>query len=422
MNHNPWDRAKAQLQNAASKIALDPLLLARLGAPDRTVGVSIPIRLDNGDVKVFEGFRVQHNNILGPYKGGLRYHPKVDMDEVRALSFWMTMKNALVGVPFGGGKGGVAVDPKKLSQAELERLTREFARKLTPVIGPHADIPAPDVNTNGTVMQWIRDEYEKETGTQAPGVITGKAIANGGSEGRTEATGLGGSFALAEYLRLTGQNPHGMTVAIQGFGNVGSFLAQYLQELGFTIVALSDSKGGIYIPKGITDLRAVAACKEQSGKLAGCYCVGSVCDLSNMEQLGGRDISPEEILTLPVDVIVPAALENAITEQNAHAIQAKIVLELANGPTTIEADEILAQKGVTVLPDILANAGGVAVSYFEWYQNLQNERWAKQDVFSKLQTLMEEATRAVHDASVQYHVSWREAAYIVALSRLSAHA
>ena len=418
MNNNPWERAQEQLHAAARHLTLDPLLRARLEQPDRVIEVSIPITMDDGSVRVFDGFRVQHNNILGPYKGGLRYHPKVDMDEVKALSFWMTMKNAVVDVPFGGGKGGIAVDPKKLSEGELERLTREFTRKLAPVIGPTLDVPAPDVNTNGKIMNWIRDEYARVEGEDAPAVVTGKPLEQGGSEGRPEATGLGGSYALQALMRALGKSPVGMTVAIQGFGNVGSFLAQFLQESGFLIVALSDSKGGIYVPRGIKDLKAVETCKERSGRLAGCYCVGSVCDLTNMESMGGRDISPEEVLTLPVDIIVPAALENAITEENADDIKASIVLEMANGPTTLEADAMLAKRGITVIPDILANAGGVAVSYFEWYQNMHGETWGKEDVFKKLKEKMDSATQAVHAAHKEYNVSLREAAYIVALKRL----
>ena len=419
MSNNPWERARAQLKNTGKLVSLDSLLAARLEYPDRVVDVSIPLRMDDGSVKVFEGFRVQHNNIRGPYKGGLRYHPKVDLDEVKALSFWMTMKNAVIDIPFGGGKGGISFDPKKLTEGELERLTRGFARKLAPVLGPDRDVPGPDLNTNEKVMQWIREEYARETGADAPAVITGKPLEHGGSEGRTEATGLGGFYALMEFLRLTDRGHRGMTVAIQGFGNVGSFLAGYLKEAGFRIVALSDSKGGMYIPKGIEDLNAVQKCKEQSGKLAGCYCVGSVCDLSNMERMGGRDISSDEVLTLPVDIVVPAALENSITKENAHAIQASIVLEMANGPTTLEADEILRKKGAVVIPDILANAGGVAVSYFEWYQNMHGETWKKQDVFAQLKEKMDAAARAVFAAAEEYSVSLREAAYIVALKRLS---
>src|SRR3989344_4283162 len=257
MNDNPWTRALAQLHAAADALKLDPLELARLENPDRVVEVSGPICMDDGSARVFQGFRVQHNNIRGPYKGGFRYHPKVDMDEVKALAFWMTMKNALVDVPFGGGKGGIVVDPKKVSEKELERLTRGFAKALAPVVGPYVDVPAPDVNTNAKIMAWFRDAYEKEIGKKAPAVVTGKPIESGGSQGRTEATGLGGHYALEAILEKLGRNPEGLSVAIQGFGNVGSYLARYLQKAGLKIVALSDSKGGIYIPDGIQDLDAV---------------------------------------------------------------------------------------------------------------------------------------------------------------------
>jgi glutamate dehydrogenase (NADP+) len=323
----------------------------------------------------------------------------------------------LIGVPFGGGKGGIAVDPKKLSEKELERLTRAFARALAPVVGPHLDVPAPDVNTNARIMSWFRDEYEKITGKKAPAVVTGKPVELGGSQGRTEATGLGGFYALEALLQKQGKELKGMTVAIQGFGNVGSYLAQYMQAAGMKVVALTDSKGGIYIPGGIEDLKAVEGCKKKSGQLAGCYCIGSVCDLSNMEKLGGRDIAPDEALTLPVDIVVPAALENAITEKNAGDIKAGIVLEMANGPTTAEADEILKKKHVTVVPDILANAGGVAVSYFEWFQNIERKKWKKEEVFKKLRTKMRAAATAVHDSAKKHKVTLREAAYIVALGK-----
>lgn len=422
MEHNPWTRAQSQLSSAASYLSLDPLLLARLSNPDRVIEVSLPIKMDDGNVRVFNGFRIQHNNLRGPYKGGTRYHPKVDMNEVKALSFWMTFKTALIDIPFGGGKGGITIDPKKLSAAELERLTREYARKLVPVIGPTVDVPGPDLNAGSAIMELIRDEYSRVVGRDTPSITTGKPIERGGSEGRTESTGLGGSYALEAFLHLLQRNPRGMTVAVQGFGNVGSYLARYLQKMGMVIVALSDSKGGIYIPKGITDLKAVEECKERSGRLAGCYCVGSVCDLSNMESLGGRDVSPEEVLTLPVDIVVPAALENAITEENAKDIKASIVLEMANGPTTLEADKILARKGALVIPDFLANAGGVAVSYFEWYQNMHGELWSKDEVFKKLREKMDAAARAVYEASKEYDVSLRDAAYIVALKRLAEHA
>lgn len=419
MKNNPWERACSQLQRAASHLRLPAAFLERMEKPDHVIEVSMPVEMDDGREEIFRGFRVQHNNIRGPYKGGLRYHPKVDMDEVKALAFWMTMKNAVVDVPFGGGKGGVTVDPKKLSEGELERLTRRFARELAPSIGPAVDVPAPDVNTSPKIMAWIRDEYGKVVGKDSPAVVTGKPVEAGGSEGRTEATGLGGFYALMETLKLSGRGHKGMKVAIQGFGNVGSFLAGYLKEAGFSVVALSDSKGGLYVPGGIKDLKAVAECKVKSGKLAGCYCVGSVCDLSNMEKLGGRDIFPEEVLELPVDIVVPAALENAITKENAKKIQASIVLEMANGPTTLEADEILRKKDVTIIPDILANAGGVAVSYFEWYQNIHDEKWKKEDVFKKLKEKMDLAAQAVYEASKEYNVPLRDAAYILALQRLA---
>lgn len=418
MENNPWERALAQMKRAEKHLSMDPLLLARLENPDRTIEVSIPVRMDDESVRVFDGFRVQHNNKRGPYKGGLRFHPRVDMDEVKALAFWMTIKNAVVDVPFGGGKGGVNIDPKKLSSRELEAVTREFARKLAPVIGERLDVPAPDVNTNGVIMNWIRDEYEKVTGLDAPGVVTGKPVADGGSEGRTEATGLGGRFVLESILRHLGENHKGMTVAIQGFGNVGSYLAESLVAAGFKVVAVSDSKGGIYIPRGIDDFEQIAECKERSGRIAGCYCVGSVCDLSNMGELGGKDISPDDVLALPVDIIVPAALENAITKDNAHKVQARFVLELANGPTTTEADEIFKERGITVIPDVLANAGGVAVSYFEWYQNIHKERWTKEDVHKRLKDKMELASAEVYAVSVEYNVSLRDAAFILALGRL----
>ena len=419
-DNNPWTRAKKQLQTAAKHLHIDSMLMARLQNPDRIVEVSVPLKMDGGEVAVHQGFRVQHNNIRGPYKGGLRYHPRVDVEEMKALSFWMTVKNAIVGVPFGGGKGGVNVDPKKLSEGELERLTREFARKLFHVVGPEVDVLAPDVNTNAKIMAWILDEHSRLAGHETLAVVTGKPLERGGSEGRTEATGLGGCYTLLSILRMLKKKPGGLTVAIQGFGNVGSFLAEYLQEAGLKIVALSDSKGGMYMPGGIASIREVQKCKDASGKIGGCYCIGSVCDLSNMKKLGGQEISPEKILELPVDILVPAALENTLTKENAKRVKASIILEMANGPTTEEADAIFRSKGVTVIPDVLANSGGVAVSYFEWYQNIHGESWSKKDVFKKLKEKMESACEKVHTISVRNKVTLREAAYIRALQSLSA--
>lgn len=416
--NNPWERAKKQLEKTAQKIKLNPLLFTRLSEPDRIIEASLPLKMDSGEIKFFTGYRIQHNNFLGPYKGGLRYHEKVCMDDVKALAFWMTMKNAVVNVPFGGGKGGIKVDPKKLSENELEKLTRIFTHKIADVIGPIKDVPAPDVNTNPKIMGWIVDEYSKIVGKETPAVVTGKPINLGGSEGRIEATGLGGVYTLLAILKKTKKDPKKLTVAIQGFGNVGKYFAYFLENEGLKIVALSDSKGGVYIKNGIKSVEAIEKCKAKKGYLSGCYCVGSVCDLNNRDLVGGKDITADEILELPVDILVPAALENVINAKNAEKIKAKIILELANGPTTLEADEILQKKKVLIIPDILANAGGVATSYFEWYQNISEEKWTKEEVFKKLKEKMEKAVFEVYQASKKYNVTLREAAYIVALKRI----
>jgi glutamate dehydrogenase/leucine dehydrogenase len=401
MQNNPWQRALAQLDRSLELIDTHPDLQHRLKAPDNIVEVNVPVEMDSGETKTFRGYRVQHNNIRGPYKGGLRFHPQVDLDEAKALAFWMTMKNALIGVPFGGGKGGIEVDPKSLSMGELERLTRNFARELAHVIGPEKDVPAPDVGSTAQMMHWIADEYSKYVGEHSPAVVTGKPVESGGSEGRTEATGYGGGFALEAIMRMIGKEAKG-TVAIQGFGNVGSYLAEYLNNAGFAIVGLSDSKSGIYDAGGI-DVEAAAKYKDEKGSLTG---------------FAGESVPPSDVLTLPVDIIVPAALENSITEKNAPNIKASIVLELANGPTTLEADAVLNQKGVIVIPDILANAGGVAVSYFEWKQNRRSEKWSKDDVFAKLRPMMESAAEKVFAESRAKNISLRDAAYSVALKAL----
>lgn len=405
MTNNPWHRALEQLERAATIVELDPELKRRLENPDNVVDVAVSYETDVGETKTVRGYRVQHNNILGAYKGGLRYHPAVDLDEAKALAFWMTMKNALVNVPFGGGKGGLEINPKELSEGELERLTKSFTKELHPHIGPNKDVPAPDVNTNSKIMHWIVEEFSRLTGTHTPGVVTGKPIGSGGSEGRTEATGYGGGYVLEAMLAKLGKNPKGMTVAIQGFGNVGSFVAKYLQNAGLTIVALSDSKSGTYREQGI-DIAKAEAHKKEQGTFAGL----------------GKEITAYSLLTLPVDILVPAALENAITDSNAGEIRANIILELANGPTTLEADAILREKGVIVIPDILANAGGVVVSYFEWLQNKSNESWKKEDVLAKLKVKMEAAAEKVWNMSVGKNISLRDAAYAVALQNLAAKA
>lgn len=422
--NNPWKRSQDQLQKIAKKIKLPELLLARLLEPDRTVLVSLPIKLDSGEVKVFNGYRVQHNNILGPYKGGLRYHQNVSMDEVRALAFWMMIKSAVVDIPMGGGKGGITVDPKQLSENELKELTTVFANRLAPVIGPMVDVPAPDVNTNGTIMTWIVDEYKKQlraqnsklktelTDNQLSAVITGKPIDQGGSEGRTEATGFGGGYVLENALKKLGMDKPGMTVAIQGFGNVGYYAAVYLAEHGFKVVAVSDSKEGIYVEKGLNPEKTME-CKKERGMLSGCYCVGSVCELS-----GGKKITNAELLELDVDILIPAALENVITDLNAGKVKAKLILELANGPLTPEADEILAKKGIPVIPDILANSGGVCTSYYEWFQNIEDQHWTKKEVLDKLKAQMEKVTDEVFAIQEKHKTNLRDAAYISALKRI----
>lgn len=403
MQNNPWQRALAQLQKTLELTDAHPDLQHRLKQPDNVVEVNVPVVMDSGETKMFRGYRVQHNNIRGPYKGGLRFHPQVDLDEAKALAFWMTMKNAVIGVPFGGGKGGIEVNPKELSSGELERLTRNFARELAHVIGPDKDVPAPDVGSTAHMMHWIADEYSKHVGVHAPAVVTGKPVEHGGSEGRTEATGFGGGYALETILqKLSIHEIDNLQVAIQGFGNVGVYFSHYAAARGFKIVALSDSKGGIYAPQGI-DVAAAEHYKKEKGALSG---------------FAGKDISNDEILALPVDVLVPAALENAITKENAADVKAKVVLELANGPTTLEADEMLKEKGVVVIPDILANAGGVAVSYFEWEQNRRGEKWGKDDVLAKLKEKMEAAAEKVWEESVSSHTTLRDAAYVVALRAL----
>lgn len=417
-NIDAWEQAKTQLKRASSHTQADSKFLRHLFEHDKLIKMRLSVRMDDGSHKIFTGYRMQHNNLRGPYKGGIRYHEEVSESEVKALSFWMTIKNAVVDVPFGGGKGGIIVNPRYLSETELKRLTKAFAKELALDIGPHRDIPAPDVNTNGKIMSWIVDEYSRLVGEYVPGIVTGKPVSEGGSEGRTEATGLGGVYTLLSYLKKIKKHPKGMTVAVQGFGNVGMHAAKFLVENGFRVVAVSDSRGGIYVPGGIEDIDGLNECKKKKGMLAGCYCIGSVCDIKNREKLSGQDITGEELLTLPVDVLVPAALENVINSKNADKIKAKIILEMANGPVTAEADKILSKKNITLIPDILANAGGVAVSYYEWYQNINHKRWSKKFVFRELRNKMERATDTVYETAKENNVTLRTAAYIVAIKRL----
>lgn len=414
---NLFDNALERLNLAAKAIDLNGDLLNILSIPQRIIEVNLPLKKDSGDLQIIKGYRVQYNNFLGPYKGGLRYHQNVDMAEVKSLALWMMIKNALVDVPFGGGKGGLGIDPKTFSEKELKRLTCEFARALAPNIGPNIDVPAPDVNTNSKIMDWFASEYSKVIGQRTPAVVTGKSIQNGGSEGREEATGMGGFFVLEKLIEKLGlKNP--LTVAVQGFGNVGSNMADILHDNGYKVVAVSDVKGGIYDAKESGfNIDLVRECRIEKGFLAGCYCVGSVCDLAKKYEDG--IISNEELLELDVDILIPAALENVITADNASKIKAKIVYEMANGPTTPEADDILNKKGILVVPDVLNNAGGVVVSYFEWLQNMYNEKWSKDEVNKKLEQKMVKAFGEVWKIHQEKKVTLRTAAYILALQRLS---
>lgn len=428
---NPFQTALLQMERAVSYLhagvsAVQQEQLDRavaiLRQPMRMVDVMIPFVRDNGSLEMMHGFRVQYNNFRGPYKGGIRFHPNVDLDEVKALSFWMAMKCAVVDLPLGGGKGGVRVDPKQLSSGELERLSRAYARAIADVIGPDLDVPAPDVNTNGVIMGWMLEEFVQYKKNQADipahmiprlsGTFTGKRLEHGGSEGREEATGKGGAITLQTILEKMHMRPKGLTAAVQGYGNVGYHVTKFLVDMGIRVVAVSDSRGGIYVPDGINP-ELTAECKRKNGYLAGCYCSGSVCDVSK-----GKPISNDELLILPVDILVPSALENVITGANATVIQAKIILEMANGPTTVEADEVLFKKKIIVIPDILSNSGGVTVSCFEWEQNLNNQHWSKAEVSERLVVKMEKAAGEVWDAARTYNTDMRIAAYIVAMRRL----
>lgn len=423
---NPFENALFILEKAAKKAKISAEHLEHLSRPHLQAEVQLQFKKDNGKTQMVRGYRVQHNNWLGPYKGGLRYHHLVDINEVKALALWMTIKNAVVGVPFGGGKGGIEIDPRTLSKTELERLTREFARRIAPIVGPYKDVPAPDVNTTPEIMDWFASEYSKAVGKKTPAVVTGKPIGKGGSEGREEATGLGGFYILEELVSklkmkksFGSAQDHGLTVAIQGFGNVGSFLADLCYQNGYHVVALSDSKGGIFEPKGEGfNTEKIRKCKKDTGALRNCYCQGDVCEIAKK----GCLITNEELLQLPVDILIPAALEGVINVQNAKKIKAKVVFEMANGPTTAEADEILNQRGITVVPDVLANAGGVTVSYFEWYQNIHLQKWPLKKVRNKLKETMTSAFNSVWETHKKEKVDLRTAAYIVALKRLTAKA
>ena len=366
--YNPYENMVAVLEQAAEKLGLKPDEYETLKYPERELIVSIPVRMDDGTLKVFEGYRVQHNSARGPYKGGIRYHQNANQDEVKALAAWMSFKCAVANIPYGGAKGGIKVDPTKLSRDELIRLTRRYTTRILPLIGPDQDIPAPDVNTNGEVMGWIMDTYSMFKGHSVPGVVTGKPVEIGGSIGRAEATGRGVTIIAEKCLEDSGMEPQEQTYAIQGMGNVGGTAAKILYEEGKKVIAVSDWSGGVMKREGL-DIPDILAFLSDRSKA-----------LKDYEKEGTEHISNEELLTCKCDVLIPAALENQITEKNAAQIQARVIVEAANGPTTIEADQILAERKITVIPDILANAGGVVVSYFEWVQNIQSMAWELDEV------------------------------------------
>ena len=399
-----YDIAVQQFDAVANRLGLDSGIAAILRQPKRELTVNFPVKMDNGTIHVYTGYRVQHNMIRGPAKGGIRFSPQVTLDEVRALAMWMTWKCAVVGIPFGGAKGGVCCDPRALSPRELENLTRRYTSEISLIIGPEIDIPAPDMNTNPQVMAWVMDTYSMQKGYSVPACVTGKPVSIGGSEGRLEATGRGIMAMTRKACLHAGLPLAGARVALQGFGNVGSVAARSLREAGARVVALSDMDGAIYDERGL-DLDLVGAAVRERGSV--------------VAYRGGQRINNEELLTCACDVLVPAAVENQITAGNARAVQARIVVEGANGPTTPSADAILRERGVLIVPDILANAGGVTVSYFEWVQDLQSFFWSEEEINARLFNIMERAFDAVLALSLREAVDLRTAAYMLAVSKVA---
>jgi glutamate dehydrogenase (NAD(P)+) len=399
-----WESALQQLDDAARIIDLDPGVHEVLRNPRRTLEVAVPTRMDDGSIRVFTGYRVHHNTSRGPSKGGLRYHPSVTLDEVKALAMWMTWKCAVVNIPYGGAKGGVIVDPKSLSRNELERMTRRYASEILPLIGPERDIPAPDMGTNGEIMAWIMDTYSTREGFSVPGVVTGKPVAIGGSKGRVSATGRGVSYVTLATLKHLGMAVEDARIVVQGFGNVGSNAVQLLEEMGCIIVGVSDVQGGVYNPNGLT-YTGLSTHVRQAGSLAGYE--------------GGDAVTNEDLLELECDVLIPAALENQLTDDNADAVRAPVIVEAANGPTTPQADAIFKDKHVLVVPDILANSGGVTVSYFEWVQDIQSYYWDEDEVNERLRKIMERAYVDVLSLSEERKVTMREAATVLGVTRVA---
>jgi glutamate dehydrogenase (NADP+) len=384
----------------------------RIGTPKSCIEVSIPLRRDNGTLDFYTGYRVRHDDTRGPTKGGLRYHPSVSLDEVKSLAFWMTFKCAVVGIPFGGAKGGISVNPKELSPMELERLSRGFIRRIADFIGPDVDIPAPDMYTNERIMGWMMDEYSTIRRQYSPAVITGKPVSMGGSVGRSDATGRGAYYCIRELAGKIGMEPSETRVAVQGFGNAGQNVARLLHKDGYRIVAVSDSQGAIYRPEGF-DIPSLIRIKEETRRVKAVYCDGALC-----HAIDATNMTNEEMLELDVDILIPAALENQITAENADRIQAPHIIEVANGPITSAGDKVLTKRGISVVPDILANAGGVTVSYFEWLQNRSGNYWELQEVHQKLQAIMTREFERIYDLSKELETDMRTAAYVHAVNRI----
>ncbi|HFC8087110.1 TPA: Glu/Leu/Phe/Val dehydrogenase [Neisseria meningitidis] len=401
---NPFEIARKQVKTACDRLKTDPAVYEILKSPTRVLEVNFPVKLDDGTVKTFTGYRSQHNNAVGPYKGGVRFHPSVNLDEVKALSIWMTIKCCVAGIPYGGGKGGITLDPRDYSEAELERIARAYAEAIAPLIGEKIDIPAPDVNTNGKIMSWMVDAYENVVKHSAPGVFTGKPVEFGGSLARTEATGYGVNLAAVQALEKLGKDVKGATYAIQGFGNVGHHTGYYAHQSGAKVVAVSTVDVAIYNENGL-DMEALFKEFQEKGFITN-------------EAGYGKEITNAELLALDVDVLAPCALENQLTSENAGKVRATIVVEGANGPTTPEADVILRQNGVLVVPDILANCGGVVVSYFEWVQNLQGYYWEFDEVQEKETVVLRRAFRDIWNLAQEYDVDLRTASYMMSIHRV----
>lgn len=410
---NIFTDALARLDVAFQYAEIDPEAIKRLKYPKAIVQMSLPLRKDDGSLAIYSSYRVHHDNTRGPTKGGIRFHPLVTLEEIKALSFWMTIKCAVIGIPFGGAKGGIVVDPKQLSKLELERLSRTYLEHFASFVGPNKDIMAPDVYTNAMIMGWMMDEYSKLKQEYSPAVITGKPIALSGSYGREDATGRGAFYCINELAKKKNWKPQNIRVAIQGFGNAGQHIALFLYEAGYKIVAVSDSQGGIYRAKGL-DIPKLVHIKNSTKNIQAVYCTRSVCEC---ELVGADKISNEELLELDVDLLIPAALENQITKDNAAKIKSPVIVEIANGPTMLDAEPILKNKNILVVPDVLANAGGVAVSYFEWVQNKTGYYWSGEQVQQRLHDIMVPEFLKVYQIMEKNKIDMRTAAYIHALNR-----